>query len=296
MRCLSIHLTDLCNSRCSFCVVGSPHYAQDSIKLSDVEQFLTSHAGKGWDVLNLHGGEATIHKHFIDILELARTLKYPEVHLQTNAIRLADRAFAETVANLGVTLGIVSLHGHTAELQDALTGTRGGFSRTISGIQNLRKLGVAVRTNTVILSSNVHELEHIAEVACDLDVGHVNISNLHPVGSATFSFENSAVSFCDVRPRLLASIELVKARGKVITLEGFPYCTIPEHEDLHLNEQGRQIKMLMRGLVIDDYDQFMNTTCRRYGDVCEPCKVRSRCGGVYPEYLARRGWSEFHAY
>ncbi|HEY6252753.1 MAG TPA: radical SAM protein, partial [Candidatus Angelobacter sp.] len=91
---LSIHVTDLCNSTCSFCVVASPLYTKDTIEYSGIVKFLEANAGQGWDAVNLHGGEATIHPRFIEILEMIRRLDYPEVHLQTNAIKLADAGFA----------------------------------------------------------------------------------------------------------------------------------------------------------------------------------------------------------
>ena len=80
-----------------------------------------------------------------------------------------------------------------------------------------------------------------------------------------------------------------------MTLEGFPYCTVQEYTSLHLNEVPRRIKMLMRGLIIDDYDAFMSSHCRVLGEPCRQCAVRDRCGGVYPEYIERAGWGEFDA-
>src|SRR4051812_20051806 len=117
MRCLSIHLTDLCNSKCSFCVVGSPMYTKDSIVFEQVLAFLAENANQNFEAVNLHGGEATIHPHFLETLDAIRSHGYPEVHLQTNAIRLADVAFCRQTVDRGVVLFIISLHGDVAEIQ-----------------------------------------------------------------------------------------------------------------------------------------------------------------------------------
>jgi len=293
MRILSVHLTDLCNSKCSFCVVGSPLYVADTIAYADVKSFLTSNAHTGFDAVNLHGGEATIHPNFIDTLRLIQRLGYPEVQLQTNGIRLADTGFAELISSLGVKLLIISLHGDTPQLHDAQTATTGGFVRTLEGIRNVKRLGLRVRTNTVITTQNVPRLGHLAQLAIDLGVDHLNFSNIHPVGSAQFGFVRIVPTFEEVRKFLYPALDLALSAGRSVTLEGFPYCTVPEYINLHINEQTREVRMLMRGRIIEDYDRFMNQTCRIYGQPCADCCVRERCGGVYPEYVQQRGWNDF---
>lgn len=295
MRCLSIHLTDLCNSRCSFCVVGSPQYTSDSIDYGRVVEFLEENAGRGYEAVNLHGGEPTIHPRFMDTLELIRSLGYPEVHLQTNGIKLSHPEFAKDTVNLGVRLFVISLHGRVAEQQDGETDTPGGFVQTLECIHNVKRLGARVRTNTVITRQNVASLAAISELAADLEVDHINFSNLHPVGSAIFGLAKMVTDFAEIRRYLYPAIDVALARGRRVTLEGFPYCTVRQRMELQLNNEYRGIRMLYRGRVIEDYDQFMNDTMRTFGPPCDGCEKGSLCGGVYPQYTALRGWGEFSA-
>lgn len=291
-RFLSIHTTDLCNSRCSFCVVASPLYIKDTVKYTDIVKFLEDNAGQGWDGVNLHGGEATIHPKFIEILELIQKLGYPEVHLQTNAIKLADEKFAAKVADLGVRKFIISLHGDSPELQDSQTGTKGGFVRTIQGIRNVKLHGTHVRTNTVLTRLNLKRLTEICRLACDVGVDHVNLSNLHPVGSAMFSRSTSMPTLTEMREHVYNSVDLVVSRGREMSLEGFPYCAVRERGQYQLNNEVRAVRMLMRGDVIDDYDSFMSDSMRIFGEVCSGCTMRAKCGGAYPEYVQYYGWDE----
>lgn len=293
MRCLSIHLTDLCNSKCTFCVVASPLYKRDSIDYRDVVEILKANANKGYDAVNLHGGEATIHPSFLECLDLITGLGYEEIHLQTNAIRLSDPVFAREVTARGVTLYIVSLHGDVAHLHDLQTHSLRGFYCTLQGIRNVKAEGARVRTNTVVTRQNVERLPAISRLACELGVDHINFSNLHPVGSALFARERIMPTFGEIRPYLTAAAEYALQQHCRVTLEGFPYCTVGRLADIHLNNEYRSIRMLVRGRVIDDYDAFMSEKCRTFGPPCEGCSVRTRCGGVYPEYAELRGWSEF---
>ncbi|HEV8222922.1 MAG TPA: radical SAM protein [Streptosporangiaceae bacterium] len=293
MRQLSIHLTDLCNSRCSFCVVGSPLVKTDSVRWGDIVAFLLDNAESSFESVNLHGGEPTIHPRLLDVLSLIQALGYGEAQIQTNGRRLKDADFVAQLSDRGVRLLVISLHGATAELHDSLTQAPGGFAETIAGIRNAKRAGLRIRTNTVVTKQNLHELGDIARLCLDLQVDHVNISNLHPVGSGYFALDSMAPSAGELRTFLGGALDTLTGGGGVVTLEGFPLCVITPHEGLAVEDGTREIRMLYQGRIFEDYDTFMDEECREYGPPCTGCRLRPDCGGVYKEYAERRGWSEF---
>jgi len=293
MKYLSIHLTDLCNSACTFCVVASPLYTSETVEYESVERFLKENSGKGFEIVNLHGGEPTTHPKFIDTLLLIQKLGYREVHLQTNGLKLAVKGFTQKLIDMGVSRFIVSLHGDSDEVQDRQTGTTGGYKKTLEGIRNIKLSGGYVRTNTVITTQNVNRLYPLTQLACDLEVDHINYSNLHPVGSARYALGRILPTFQEIRNNLYPAIDVALSRERRVTLEGFPYCMVREKMDLHLHNEHRKVRMLMRGEVIENYDSFMNKGMRIYGTPCERCILRDLCGGVYPQYIEYRGWDEF---
>lgn len=293
MKILSIHLTDLCNSRCTFCVVGSPLYSKDTVNFEEILRFVKANSSAGYTIVNLHGGEPTIHPRFLNLLEYIQSQGFAEIHVQTNGLKLADATFVEKAKSNKVTRFVVSLHAAEASVQDSLTDTLGGWRRTITGIQNAVRHGIEVRTNTVITRQNYSSLEDITKVACDLGVSHLNYSNIQPVGSAFLSFSSVAPSFEEIREPLSLAIEHAQSRGRTVTVEGFPYCTISKYINVQLFEECREIRMLIRGKIIESYDGFMNSSARMFGPPCDACVVREKCGGVYSEYVAYRGWNEF---
>lgn len=66
-------------------------------------------------------------------------------------------------------------------------------------------------------------------------------------------------------------------------------------ERLHLTNEYRAIRLLVRGQVLDDYDGFMRDRMSVLGEPCQRCPAKERCGGVYPEYIEYFGWDEFDA-
>lgn len=296
MRALSVHLTDMCNSACAFCVVGAPLRQVDSVDLGVVEAFLRRHQGEGYGVVNLHGGEPTVHPKILDVLELIAELGYEEVHIQTNGMALANVSLAGALARRKVTRVIVSLHGSSAKVHETLSLTPGGWNRTVAGIENAAHEGMAVRTNTVITTNNVHDLAEIARLAGHLGVAHVNYSNMHPVGSARLSSGRLMVRLATALPRLEDACRVALDGGLGLTLEGFPRCVLNASlQAYRLENVRRDIRLLIQGEEIRSYDAFMQAQMRRPGHPCQECEAAARCGGVYPEYVAQYGWGEFRA-
>jgi MoaA/NifB/PqqE/SkfB family radical SAM enzyme len=293
MKTLSLHVTDLCNEKCTFCVVGSPLYKKDTVRYADLARFLVENSGSGFQVVNLHGGEPTIHPRLFDLLEATRVFGYPEVQLQTNARRLKDPAFVARLAEYNVTRYVISLHGSDAAVQDLLTQTPGGYAETIAGLRNVKAAGARVQVNTVLTRTNMRQLTDICRLCTELGVDQINISNLHPVGSGYFAFDQQAPDVAETREHLLPAIEEVLGAGHAITLEGFPLCVVTPYERLAIEDGTRMIRMMYQGVVQDSYDDFMDGECRSYGPPCGGCPLRGRCGGVYDEYSERRGWTEF---
>ncbi|HEY7483603.1 MAG TPA: radical SAM protein [Streptosporangiaceae bacterium] len=295
MKQLSMHVTDLCNEKCGFCVVGSPLAKTDAVDYKDLLNFLIENAGEGFESLNLHGGEPTIHPRLMELLDMAQTFGYPEVQIQTNGRRLKDMAFVERLKERGVRLFVISLHGADAHTQDCLTQTPGGFAETIEGIKNAKKGGISVRVNMVITRMNMGQLGNICRLCVELGVDHINISNLHPVGSGYFALDMQAPTVNETRTHLLPVLDELVPDGHKITLEGFPLCVVAPYQRLAIEDGSRFIRMMYHGEVYDNYDEFMDDQTREHGAPCEGCPLRADCGGVYLEYAERRGWDEFAA-
>ena len=290
---ISIHLTDICNSACDFCVVASPYYKKDTVRIEDVFAFVRESADLGLGVANIHGGEPTISPHLPALLQHLRLHGFAEIIVQTNAVRLSDNTFLDKLISAGLSSLIVSVHGHTAELHDRQTQHKHGFARTLMGIENAIARGLRVQTNTVITSANKDNLGDIASLVTALGCSHLNFSNLHPVGSATMVLDRLLVSFDEVVPSLRTVIARLTSTGVTISVEGFPDCVVRSLSAQSIESLGRRVRMFMRGRVLDNYDDFMHSTQRSYHGVCAACGAKSICGGIYPEYLTRFGPGRF---
>ncbi|HEY3382561.1 MAG TPA: radical SAM protein [Vicinamibacterales bacterium] len=297
MRELSIHVTDRCNFRCQFCVWGDRLVREGGdVAAADIEVFLESNRDQGFERVNLHGGEPTLRRDLFDVLASVRAFGYPSVSLQTNGWALADRAFVERLAAAGVSLFIVSVHGPTADIHDDLCGVPGGLSRALRGIEHAAALGCAVRTNTVVTTRNFSLLAATVERVIAAGASHVNISSLMPAGRAAAAGAALMPRFDRIAPHVVAAVRVALDRGVVATLEGFPSCAAPELAHLCLardDRHGHQITCLIHGVIWQNHDAYVASTCKTKGASCAACALTGECGGVYRPYVQLHGWDEF---
>lgn len=285
LRMVSVHVTDYCNSKCDFCVVNSP-MAQIPISTQKLVATVEGFAGEPAEILNIHGGEATTSKALLPVLEAGRRIGIPEAHLQTNGIRLADRALVTQLIEAGVTAFVISLHGHTAAVQEEITRTPRSFDKLLAGIRNCLDAGALVRTNTVICKQNIDTLYEVLALSCELGVPWQNISALHPSQHAMASFQTIVVHPRRVREDLPVVVRRLRAAypDTVVELEGFPVCHAPGLEDLHIDTALRRIRMSYHDQIFEDYETYMNDTQRRLAPECLVCPEILACKGVYHAY------------
>ncbi len=97
--CLTIvEITDRCNLTCPTCYAGSsPTYGRHRT-LEEVKKMLDAIVlhEKEPDVVQISGGEPTLHPHFFEILDYAKSLPIRHLMVNTNGIRIAkEKAFVK---------------------------------------------------------------------------------------------------------------------------------------------------------------------------------------------------------
>ena len=100
--CLTVlEVTDRCNLSCPTCyAMSSPSYGRHRT-LAEIEQMLdviVKNEGQP-DVVQISGGEPTVHPQFFEILDIAKTKPIRHLMVNTNGIRIAkDESFVEKLA------------------------------------------------------------------------------------------------------------------------------------------------------------------------------------------------------
>jgi 7,8-dihydro-6-hydroxymethylpterin dimethyltransferase len=100
--CLAlVEVTDRCNLRCPVCYAGSGPERRETRSLADVERMLDAVvAAEGEpDVVQISGGEPTVHPNFFAILDAAKRRPIKHLMVNTNGVRIAqEEGFAARLA------------------------------------------------------------------------------------------------------------------------------------------------------------------------------------------------------
>ena len=168
--CLTvIEITEQCNLNCPVCFAQSGTHQKGFRTLEEIEKMLDAAvANEGQpDVVQISGGEPTIHPQFFEVLDAARKRPIRHLMLNTNGLRIAYEAgFAERLAEYGPGFEIYLQFDSFEE--NSLKTLRGADLRQIHerAIEALNKVGLSTTlVVTVARGVNDHELGKIIDYA-----------------------------------------------------------------------------------------------------------------------------------
>jgi uncharacterized radical SAM superfamily Fe-S cluster-containing enzyme len=220
--CLTlVELTDHCNLRCPICYAASGPERPRYRSLVQVEAMLDAVVAneREPDVVQLSGGEPTLHPQLFEILEAARRRPIKHLMLNTNGVRIAqERDFVARLAE--------QRDGFEVYLQfdsferEALIELRGADLRRVrqQALEHLNEFGIST-TLVVTLKKgcNDSEIGRIVEFA----VGQpcVRGVTLQPIQSAGrvegFDPARDRLTLTEVRRRLLEQTSLFRAEDVI---------------------------------------------------------------------------------
>ncbi len=172
------------------------------------------------------GGEVTLAKDLLEYVAIARALPGIEhVRIQTNAIRLGDRAYLRALIDAGVDEYFVSFHAHDAALYEAIAQRKGAFAGIVRGLSAIRDSGATLITNTAVVEANYRVLPAIVEAAAAFGPRSIELWSYWPRGDGDGARQHTA-RVADVRGPLLEALEVAVSRGIPPVVKWFPRCLL----------------------------------------------------------------------
>lgn len=177
-----VRVTRVCNQRCTFCL-DSMNQDGTMIDTDSLKAYIALGRKMGRERLILSGGEASVHPNYIELIRYGREVGYEWIQTVTNGMMFSYKNFAQQCADAGLNEATVSMHGHTAYLQDRLTGTPGAFVTGIKGMKNLINTGkVVVNIDVVINKQNYKHLPDIIEYYYNMSIREFDLLHIIPFG------------------------------------------------------------------------------------------------------------------
>jgi len=183
---LDLALTYRCNNDCAHCYniehpsplpSGDGIGVRDELSTSDWKRIID----KAWELGIPHiiftGGEPTLREDLPELIAHAER-NGQITGLNTNARRLADAHYVETLAEAGLDHVQITLESSEADVHDQMVRTRGAFSQTVKGLKNVLASPLYVMTNTTMLRTNVHTIPATLDFLAETGVPTIGLNAL----------------------------------------------------------------------------------------------------------------------
>jgi uncharacterized radical SAM superfamily Fe-S cluster-containing enzyme len=220
--CLSLlEICDACNLTCPICYAGSGTHRSEFKPLDQVKRMLDAIVANELqpDIVQVSGGEPTIHPQFFEILDAAKCRPIQHLMVNTNGIRIAqDEAFAERLATY---MPRFELYLQWDSLRrEPLMQLRGADLRGIreKALERLNKLGIST-TLVVTVARGVNDDELGGLVDFALQQPCVRGITFQPIQQAgrTLGYDRAQhrLTLTEVRRRILEQTSNIRAEDLI---------------------------------------------------------------------------------
>lgn len=295
LRRVALFVGYSCINNCRFCVVADKRKYPDKTTQQIKQELEEAYLGGAREVV-FSGGEFTIREDIFEIMRFAKDLGYLIIQAQTNGRRFCSSDFCKKMLLAGMNEFSPALHGHTSQLHDFLTQSKGSFRQTVLGIYNIRKLTkgkIRILTNTVITKYNYKFLPQIAELLIKLGVNQYQFAFVHALGNAYRNFKDVVPRKSKVIPYLKKALDLGIKKGLMVMAEAIPLCLMRGYEKYVSEFYIPSTEIRERGYTIKRFEEVRIKEGKRKFSQCRICKYYNICEGPWKEYPDYYGEEEF---
>lgn len=275
-----VRIISSCNNQCLFCLDSDAHTGKvvpdEEVRAKIRDGFKPGFVNR----IILSGGEASVHPGFIDYIRYAREVGYDRVQTITNGVRYHDRDFCDALVAAGLQEVTFSMHGHTPQLHDYLTGVPGSFQKAVRGILNFKKYHpqVILNIDIVVCRPNVRFLADIMRFYMRMGIREFDLLQIIPFGRG-FS-ENRQELFYDLEKNIAHLHEAWKLSREPdmhVWTNRFPPEVFEGFEDLI--QDPHKIASETMGEAYAMYNRFICEGTRPdcWGDRCKACFLKQYC-------------------
>lgn len=261
-------LTGKCNSNCIMC--PSPDISRQKGENANIDTLIeiAKHIPTDTEHITITGGEPFMIGD--DIFRFIKYLRdkftYTEFLFLTNgrifAVESYLKRFIETVPHNSIVA--IPIHGSCPKTHDAITQAKGSFKQTVKGIKTLLKAGIRIELRIVVSKLNESDLHDLAKFISNEfpKTEYVSIMAMEMTGSARVNQDKVWIKYTEAGKVAEDAAKVLLRAGIDVRLYNFPLCSV------------RKECWTLCKKSISPYKV-------RYGEVCESCKMRPSCGGIF---------------
>lgn len=297
-KAIDIKLGYTCNSDCQFCAcifdkIDLEHQSKPiDLTTEEVKQLLISYTDQ-YDTCILTGGEPTIRKDFLEILQLASSL-YRDVCIQTNG-RKISQSIAKFCQSNNIRLSI-NIPSGIEEIYTKIVRNKHAFSDLKRSLSLLSPDLITIIC--IVTKDNVQTLSSIVDFAISFEIKSIAFLPLIATKDQYVDHYQYIANLTDTNQALLNCKKLCKQYGILFKLGcgGFPLCILDKNMWLDIlalsqDQTIQSIPVNQSTFIADVERRYVN---RHYiPGICNACFLQTICEGPVNGYEDQYGISEF---
>jgi radical SAM protein with 4Fe4S-binding SPASM domain len=173
---LDLALTYRCNNDCAHCYNVEGRQVEE-ISTADWKRILDRAWELGIPHIIFTGGEPTLHPDLPELIAHAER-NGQITGLNTNARRLSDAGYVETLVQAGLDHVQITLESNQAGVHDQMVRRKGAHAQTVRGLKNVLASPLFVMTNTTMLRTNVHTIPATLDFLAETGVPTIGLNAL----------------------------------------------------------------------------------------------------------------------
>jgi radical SAM protein with 4Fe4S-binding SPASM domain len=173
---MDLALTYRCNNDCPHCYNGRPRDFSE-LTTGEWKAILDQLWALGIPHVVFTGGEPTLRSDLPELIAHAES-NGQITGLNTNARRLRDCRFVDSLVEAGLDHVQITVESHDAQIHDRMVHARGAWKQTIAGLENALATPLYVMTNTTMLQENSLFLAETLEFLSGLGVPTIGLNAL----------------------------------------------------------------------------------------------------------------------
>lgn len=288
-----------CNNNCIMCSIKDKDYPDR--KFTEIFKDLEKGNKQGYKTVEFSGGEPTIRKDIVNIINSAKKLGYQTIAFSTNGRLFSYDKFCHELIEAGLNKITFSLLGPSAEIHDSISRAPGSFDQIIRGIKNIQKYpSVHINVSSVISKLNFFDLKKFGNYILSLSVKNWYLLDLIPDGNTKKFYKNLVVKLNDLEKEL-NSLSSLGNKFDEFGFFDFPLCLFScelrkKQNACFVNAKMREESSLQVGYgstrISKDKQGVYTDAYRINIDICAKCLYHKECGGVWKKYLDLYGEDE----
>ena len=245
LRELCLEINNQCPMHCVHCstdAIQDPNGAEE-LSYNEITSIISDFVFLGGEILEISGGEPTLHHSLIDTVEFAKE-KGLEVRLYTSGVSTQEQCASlpnQLLNNLyqhGLDKIIFNLQGPVSEIHDEITRTPGSFTALCSSIMIAKKLGFWVGIHFVPMIPNALSIDAVLELSRRYNIDEVALLRFVSQGRGEieeFSLKMATEDVWNFLEKVVLLRKLYKFTPKIRTGCPFDFLAFIDNTVEHVN-------------------------------------------------------------